>query len=514
MNSKKWIGFVVGIFAFLIILLLPLESVISHEAKLVAAVTVLMIIFWVTQPIPIEATSLIPLVAFPLLGILNMSDTATPYADPVIFLFLGGFMIAMAMQRWNLHRRIAMKLISFTGTSPSQLILGFMIGTAFISMWMSNAATAMMMIPIAIAIVATVIPKSSVKDMNASEKAFAGCLVLGIAYAATVGGMATLIGCAPNAVFASMLIKFFPTAPPVDFFSWILFGLPFVIILLFIVWLWLTKITYRKMPKTLDHAKEALQKEIEEMEPMSRGEKNTLFVLILAALLWIFKDPKDLGGVITIPGLNSLHHAGLIPFPIADSTIAIFCAFLLFIIPVSIKNHELTLNWKWAVKIPWGVLLLFGGGLSLSAAFKASGLSEAIGKIFYGISIPPILIVLFMAFVVMILTAFTSNTAIANIMMPAAVSVAVGLQMNPFILMMTVAIASSLSFMLPVSTPPNAIAYGTQYVEMKDMVTSGGTLNLIAILLFTILLFTIGFTIFGMDASLPEWTTTMNLPLS
>ena len=508
MNNKKWIGLIVGILAFLIVLLLPLESVMPHEAKLVAAVTVLMIIFWITQPIPIEATSLIPLVAFPLLGVLKVTEAATPYADNVIFLFLGGFMIAMAMQRWNLHRRIALKLISITGTSPARLILGFMIATAFLSMWMSNSATAMMMIPIAIAIIVTVIPKPSVKEMDKSEKAFAGCLVLGIAYAAGVGGIATLIGTPANAVFASMLTKFFPEAPPVDFFTWFIFGVPFVAVMLVIMWLWLTKIAYRKMPKTLDHTKEALEKEIEDMGPMSRGEKNTLIVFILAALLWIFKDPKDLGFIV-IPGLNSLHQAGILPFQIEDCTIAILCALLLFVIPVSIKNHEFTLNWKWAVKIPWGILLLFGAGMSLSAAFKASGLSATIGSMFYGISIPPILIVLLLAFVVMILTEFTSNTAVANIMIPVVAAVAVGLEMNPFILMMTVAVASSLAFMLPVATPPNAVAFGTQYVEMKDMVTAGWFLNLIGILLFTFALFTLGFAIFGMDASLPEWATMM-----
>ena len=501
---NKAYGLLAGIAAFIIVMLLPLESVMPHAAKLTAAVTVMMIIFWITQPIPIEATALIPLVAFPLLGVLSVTGAATPYADNVIFLFMGGFMLAMAMQRWNLHKRIALKIISITGTSPTRLILGFMIATAFLSMWMSNSATAMMMIPIAIAIIITVIPNKKPKEMDKSEKAFAGCLVLGIAYAAGVGGIATLIGTPANAVFASMLAKFYPNAPPVDFFSWFMFGVPFVAVMLVIMWLWLTKIAYRKMPKTLDHTKEVLTKELEALGPMSRGEKNTLFVFIFAALAWIFKDPKEIGNII-IPGINSLYSAGILPIKVEDCTIAIFAAILLFMLPISWKEHEFTLNWKWASKIPWGVLLLFGGGMSLSAAFKASGLSEAIAQAFTGIQVAPVLLVLLLAIVVMVLTEFTSNTAVANIMIPVMAGVAAGLSMNPFILMMTVAVASSLAFMLPVATPPNAVAYGTDYVEMKDMVTAGWFLNLIGIILFTIFLFTLGLSIFGIGVGLPEW---------
>ncbi|HJJ47767.1 MAG TPA: DASS family sodium-coupled anion symporter [Methanocorpusculum sp.] len=487
---------ILGIAVFLILLIAPID--LPQAAKLTLAITAMMVIFWIFQPIPIEATALIPLVAFPVSGVLSVTAAAAPYADKVIFLFLGGFMIAIAMQRWNLHRRIALKLISITGTSPTRLILGFMIAAAFLSMWMSNSATAMMMIPIAVAIISTVLPTKNYKEMDPQHKAFAGCLVLGIAYACGVGGIATLIGTPANAVFASQLHAFFPEAPPVDFFTWFCFGVPFVAVMLFIMWLWLTKIAYRKMPKTLDRTKEALQHEIDNLGPMSRGEKNTLFVFILAALMWIFRQSKEIGPV-TIPGLDVL-------FPgIDDSTIAIFCAILLFVIPVSWKNQEYTLNWQWAVRVPWGILLLFGGGMSVSAAFKASGLSQAIGEAFAGVNVPVVLLVLLLAFVVMILTEFTSNTAVANIMLPVMAGVSVGLGINPMILMLTVAVASSLAFMLPVATPPNAVAYGTEYVEMKDMLTAGWFLNLIGILLFTLFLFTIGLAIFGMGVDLPAW---------
>lgn len=498
---NKGYGIFAGIAVFLIILFAPIDpSVLPEAAKITAAITGLMVIFWITQPIPIEATSLIPLVAFPLAGVLSPAAAAAPYADKVIFLFMGGFMIAMSMQRWGLHKRIALKIINLTGTSPSRLILGFMIATAFLSMWMSNTATAMMMIPIAIAIIATVLPTKSYKDMTGDQKAFAGCLVLGIAYAAGVGGIATLIGTPANGILVAQLAKIFPAAPPIDFFTWLEFGIPFVALMIPIIWLWLTKIAYRKMPKVLENTKDALQKEIESLGPMSRGEKNTLFVFVLVAFCWIFRATKDFGAF-TIPGLDMI-------FPgIDDSTIAILGAILLFMLPVSWKNKEFTMNWHWGVRIPWGILLLFGGGMALSAAFKASGLSQAIAE-YFGIlhAVPIVILVLILAVVVMILTEFTSNTAVANIMIPVMAGISVfALEVNPLLLMMTVAVASSLAFMLPVATPPNAIAYGTEYVEMKDMVTAGWFLNLIGILLFTFFLFTVVMAVFGMSTALPEW---------
>ncbi len=507
-DMNKGYGMIAGVAVFLILLLAPIDpSVLPPAAKITAAITGLMVIFWITQPIPIEATALIPLVAFPLAGILTPTEAAIPYADKVIFLFMGGFMIAMAMQRWGLHKRIALKIISITGTSPGRLILGFMIATAFLSMWMSNTATAMMMIPIAIAIIATVLPTKRYKDMTPPDRAFAGCLVLAIAYSAGVGGIATLIGTPANGILVAQLAKIFPDAPGIDFFTWLEFGVPFAIIMILIMWLWLTKIAYRKMPKTLQNTRAALQKEIESLGPMSRGEKNTLFVFVLVALCWVFRATKDFGAF-TLPGLDML-------FPgIDDSTIAIVGAILLFLIPVSWRTHEFTMNWQWAVRIPWGILLLFGGGMCLSAAFKASGLSQAIAGYFPILhGVPIVLLVLILAVVVMILTEFTSNTAVANIMIPVMAGISVfALEINPLILMMTVAVASSLAFMLPVATPPNAIAYGTEYVEMKDMVTAGWFLNLIGILLFTFFLFTIVLAVFGMDVGLPDWAYSIITP--
>lgn len=497
---KKGYGLILGITAFLILLIAPIDpAMLPVPARLAAAVTVMMAIFWITQPIPIEATALIPLVAFPLLGILKPAEAAVPYADKVIFLFLGGFIIAMSMQRWGLHKRIALKIINITGTSPKRLILGFMIATAFLSMWMSNTATAMMMIPIAIAIIATVLPTKVFADMEAPHKAFAGCLVLAVAYAAGVGGIGTLIGTPANGILAAQMALIFPQSTPIDFFTWMEFGVPFVIVMIFVIWLWLTKVAYRKMPNVLVNAKEALDKEVKELGPMSRGEKNTLFVFVLTALCWIFAKSKDFGAF-TLPGLDVF-----IP-GIDDSTIAIFGALLLFFLPISWKKQEYTMNWQWAVRIPWGILLLFGGGMCLSAGFIKSGLAQTIvGYLDVLNGVPILLIVLAIAILVTFLTELTSNTAIASVMMPILAVTAISLSVNPWILMMTAAVCSSLAFMLPVATPPNAIAYGTEYVEMKDMVTAGWFLNLIGVVIFTIFVFTIVLWAFGITIDLPSW---------
>ena len=504
---NKAYGLIAGIVAFIIMLLAPIDpSIMPEAARVTAAVALMMIIFWVTQAIPIEATALIPLVAFPVLGILTPGEVMPRYATDTVFLFMGGMMIAMAMQRWNLHKRIALKIISITGSSPSRLILGFMIATAFISMWMSNTATAMMMVPIAIAIIATVLPTKHYKDMDDSQKAFAGCMVLGIAYAAGIGGIGTLIGTPANAMFVQFLADLFPAAPTIDFFTWMMFGVPFVAVMIPVMWLWLTKIAYRKMPKNLDNTKEALNREIESLGPMGRGEKNTLAVFILVALCWIFSADKPIGDI-TIPGISTIFGNLLgMNIVITDGTIAMFGAILLFMLPISFKNHEFTLNWQWAVRIPWGILILFGGGFALSLAFEKSGLSLWIGNCFSMLNgVPIVLMVLILAFVVMILTEFTSNSAVASIMIPLMAVLSLSLFVNPMLLMMTVAVASSLAFMLPVATPPNAIAYGTEYVEMKDMITAGWFLNVIGILIFTVFLFTLVLAVFGMGVELPAW---------
>lgn len=499
---KKEIGKIIGILVFIAVLLAPVDpAIIPIEARYVAAVTLLMAIFWVTEAVPLEVTALLPIVLFPLLGVLSIREATTPYADPVIFLFLGGFIIAMSMQRWGLHRRIALSIINIVGTSPRRLVLGFMVATGFLSMWISNTATAMMMIPIAIAIIATVMPAVNTRldEMNTEQRDFAGCLVIAVAYAANIGGIATIIGSPPNGIFIAQMKVLFPLAPTIDFFTWMKFGVPLAAIFIPIVWLWLIKVPYRHLPQKLSQAKEVIDQEMEALGPMSRGEKWTLFVFLLTAFSWIFASTKVIGGT-TIPGLDQI-------FPgISDTVIAIFGALLLFFLPVDMKKGIFTMNWEWAQKIPWGILILFGGGLCLSAAFISSGLAQLIVNSFTILSLLPIVaIVLIVGIAVSLLTEVSSNTAIASVMMPIMAVTAVSMGIHPYMLMLTAAVCASLAFMLPVATPPNAVAYGTGYIDMKTLFKSGWALNLMGVVFWTFFLFTVVMWAIGFTPDLPAW---------
>ncbi|MDK2974139.1 MAG: solute carrier family 13 (sodium-dependent dicarboxylate transporter), er 2/3/5 [Methanofollis sp.] len=501
---KKNIGRVFGPLIFLALILAPIdESIMPTPARYVAAVTLLMIIWWITEAIPLEATALLPVVLFPALGVLTATEAASPYADKVIFLFMGGFIIAMSMQRWGLHRRIALTIINIVGTSPRRLILGFMIATAFLSMWISNTATAMMMIPIAIAIITTIIPNAGtpLKDMTGEQRDFSEALVISIAYAANIGGIATLIGTPPNGIFAAQMKTLFPAAPAIDFFSWMKFGVPLVAIFIPITWLWLTYGSYRNLPTTIAHAKDIITHQIENLGPMTRGERWTLLIFVLTALSWVFEKTKVLGDLV-IPGLDMI-------FPsIHDSTIAIAGALLLFLLPVDRKQGIYTMDWEWAAKIPWGILILFGGGLCLSVAFIKSGLATFIVDqiaVFGGL--PIVVLVLIVGIGISLLTEVTSNTAIASLMMPIMAVTAVSMNMNPYLLMLTAAVCTSMAFMLPVATPPNAVAYASGYIDMKDLMRSGWVLDFIGVGLWTFFLFTIVMWALGFSPALPDWAT-------
>ncbi|CVK34675.1 SLC13/DASS family transporter [Methanoculleus bourgensis] len=499
---KKVASILAAFLVFFAILAIPIDpALLAPEAKSVAAVTILMILLWVTGAIPLEATALLPLILFPVLGVLSPAEVAASYGDQVIFLFLGGFIIAMAMQRWGLHRRIALHIIRVTGTSPRRLVLGFMVATAFLSMWISNTATAMMMIPIAVAIILTIIPRTNkeLENLNGEEQALAKCLIISIPYAASIGGIATIIGTPPNGIFLAQLETLFPGAPPIDFFTWMKFGVPFAAVFLLLAWVWLTHVPYRRMLQSLPHARGIIHDELEKLGPISVGERWTLAVFVMTALAWIFAKTKVIGSV-TIPGLDMI-------FPgIHDSTIAIFGAFLLFILPVDRKEGIFTMDWEWAVKIPWGILILFGGGIALSNGFIQSGLAASIVQsltIIHGL--PIILLILVVALVVSFATEIASNTAMAAVLMPIMAVTAVSIGLNPIILMMTVAVCSSMAFMLPVATPPNAVAYGSGYVTSEDLIRSGWVLDLIGVALWTIFLFTVVLWALGITFELPAW---------
>lgn len=484
-------GIAASLAAFLLLPSLP------FPARFTAAVTVLMAIWWMTEAVPLEATALIPVVAFPLSGVLSASEVAGSYADRIIFLFLGGFLIAVSMERWNLHRRIALLVISRVGTGPRRIVLGFMVATAGVSLWISNTATAMMMIPIALALVSTV--PAGAEPPGGGQDSFARCLILSVAYAASIGGVGTLIGSPPNGIFAAQLKALFPAAPPVDFFGWLLFGLPFVALFLPLAWLWLTYGAFRDLPKDIPLAGEAILRERAALGPLTRGEGWTLLVFLLVGLGWILEETKVVGDLV-VPGLDLLLPG------INDSAIAVAGAILLFLLPVDLRRGVFTMDWEHAVKIPWGILILFGGGLCLSAAMVESGLARAMVAPFSVLQgVPVLLIILALATGVIFLTELTSNTAVASLMMPVTAVAAVTLGVNPLLLMLTASVSSSLGFMLPVGTPPNAIAHGTGRVPLREMIRAGFVLNLLAIGLWTLFSFTVVPWVLQVSPGFPAW---------
>ncbi len=467
---RKKLGLFGGAMLFGLLLFLPPAGGLSIPGWRTAAIALLMAVWWMTEAIPIPATALLPLVLFPALGILKMPDAASPYANHLIFLFMGGFFIAMAMQRWNLHRRIALSIIARVGTGPRRLVLGFMLATAFLSMWISNTATAAMMLPIALAVGEMFRPPG----IGSGRYHFGIALMLGIAYGSSIGGVATLIGTPPNAVFAAAAGELL--GRPVGFLEWMAVGLPVAAVFLPVAWLLLVGVLHR--PGVLSgEAGAVIAGERARLGPMSRGERGVATVFVLTAAAWILREPKTFGGI-TIPGIQSLAPG------VEDSTIAIAASVALFLLPVDWRRGVFALDWPTARKIPWGVLVLFGGGLSLARAMDKSGLAAWIGSRVAGMSgLPVVLIVAAVAVLFVFLTEITSNTATATMAMPVMAGAAAGLGLAPITLMATAALASSMAFMLPVATPPNAIVFASEYLTIPEMSRAGFWMNMVAVAL-------------------------------
>ncbi len=499
---QKEIGTIGGFLVFVVIALIPLDPVtIPFAAQLTAAVTGLMVIWWVTEAIPIYATALVPLVVFPLLGILSPTAAAASYGNETVFLFMGGFFIAAAMVRWNLHCRIALTVINLAGSGTKKLVLGFMIATAFLSMWISNTATTMMMIPIALALVSTLMPGvlTDTTGGQGGQRQFATCLLLGVCYAATIGGMATLIGTPPNAILVAQTSAIFSGAPGIDFFSWMTFAVPFMAIFLLIAWFWLTSVTNRNMPQEISGSRDMIRDELKKLGPLTTAEKWTLLVFLFVALFWIFRTPKVIGSLV-VPGITTW-----VP-GITDATIAIGGALILFMLPVDAKNGIFTLDWESAKTIPWGILILFGGGICLSEGIIKSGLAELIAHSFIILTVLPLVVIIFLiTLFITFLNEVVSNTAMASIMIPLMAITSVSMGIHPMMLMVPAALASSLGFMLPVGTPPNAIAYGTGYLSTKEMARAGFALNIIGCILITLFMTFIIPTALGISPELPSW---------
>ena len=475
-SPAQRIGLWLGAGAFLLLLLLPAPTGLSDVGWRTAAVAVLMATWWMTEAIPIPATALLPLVLFPILGVLDMPNAAAPYANELIFLFLGGFLLAVGMERWGLHRRIALRIITTIGTSPSRLVLGFMVATAFLSMWISNTATATMMLPIGVA-VGTLLRPGDLEEGD--DFNFGVALMLGTAYAASIGGVATLIGTPPNAVLAGAANEMLGV--DIGFVQWMVVGVPLTLIMLPICWLVLTKVLYRPGPLAGD-ARGILEAERRSLGSPNRGERLVGVVFVCTALGWLLRSEKVMGAV-TIPGINSVAPN------VRDSTIAMTAGLLLFLLPVDWRKGEFTLDWPSVRRgVPWGVLILFGGGLSLARGMDQSGLAAWIGSSVGELGFLPVVLIFGgVATLFVFLTELTSNLATTTMAMPVMVGVAAGLGLPPIALMATAAMSASMAFMLPVATPPNAIVFGSGYLKIPQMARAGVVMNLIAVVVVTVL---------------------------
>lgn len=476
----------------------------TDQGRAAAAVMVWMATWWLTEAAPLAATALLPLVLLPALGIASLESAAASYAGRVIYLFLGGFLLALAMERWNLHRRIALVTVLLVGTSRARLVAGFMLATAILSMWMSNTATAIMLVPIGATVVHLVAERSG-KDASR----FGVCLMLGIAYAASIGGVATPIGTPPN----TFLLQFLAAEPfrlQISFLDWMKVGLPVVAIFLPIVWFLLTRFLFPLEPGALEGGRDLIRAEIRKLGPLSRAEKIVMTVFFSAVLGWLLRG-------LLLPWKPTSESLQWLPVFFAkhfdDSSIAMLAALSLFVIPVNLRQREFVLDWKTAEKLPWGILLLFGGGLALAGAVEQSGLSAWIGSLTTGLrGIPTILIILIVAAAIIYLTEVTSNTATANIFFPILAGVAVaGLRIDPLLLLVPAAIGASCAFMMPVATPPNAIVFSSGFVTMKHMASAGFWLNMISVVIVTIAAYTV--VVWGLGAQtegVPEWAAPLS----
>lgn len=472
-------GLFAGLAGFVLLVLLPAPAGLSEEGWRTAAIALLMGTWWMTEAIPIPATALLPLVLFPALGVLDMPSAAAPYANEVIFLFLGGFLLAAAMERSGLHRRMAMAIADRIGATPRRLVLGFMLATAFLSMWISNTAAAAMMLPIALA-AAQLFDARNPGDSGANASNFGTALLLGIAFAASIGGVATLIGTPPNAILAGAASELL--GREISFLAWMAVGVPLTVIFLPVTWFLLVHVLFPTGSLEGDVAS-VIRAERRALGAMSPAEKIVGVVFVATALAWIFRAPLDLGAF-RIPGL-----ASFLP-GIRDSTIAIAASLVLFMIPTGGGGSGKTLTWADAQNLPWGVLLLFGGGLSLALAMDRTGLSAWIGSGVAALGfLPTVVIVASVAILFVFLTEVTSNTATATMAMPLMAGAGAAIGIDPLLLMTIAALGASMAFMLPVATPPNAVVFGSGRITIKQMALAGFALNLLSIGLITIAAF-------------------------
>ena len=466
----KNFGLILGPALFLIILLWFHPEELSKEANAILASTIWIAVWWITEAVPIAITSLLPVVLFPLTGGMELAETTASFGHRYIFLYIGGFILAIAIERWNLHKRIALNIIQLIGTNVKNVILGFMVATAFLSMWISNTATSVMMLPIGMSIISQLMDNP--KTVENENQNFGKALMLAIAYSASIGGMATLIGTPPNLVLATIVQETYGIE--ITFSKWFMFGLPISLILLAICWKYLTEIAFTFKQKKFPGGRNEINKQLKSLGKLSYEEKMVLLIFVGTAFAWITR---------------SFLLQKLIP-NLDDTIIAVIAGILLFILPASKSKNRKLINWEEAVKLPWGILLLFGGGLALAQGFKTSGLAEWIGgqlTLQEGASI--FILLLFLIALVNFLTEITSNLATTAMILPILAPLSLVLDVNPLILMVGATVAASCAFMFPVATPPNAVVFGSGYLRIPDMAKTGVWMNLFSIIFLTIMVY-------------------------
>jgi solute carrier family 13 (sodium-dependent dicarboxylate transporter), member 2/3/5 len=481
--SARVIGFFLGPLLFLFALLFIPADFISPGANKVLAVAAMMITWWVTEAVAIPVTALLPLVLFPFMNVMNPKEAALPYADPIIFLFMGGFMIAMALEKHKLHERIALNLIRITGTSGNGIIMGFMIATAFISMWISNTATAMMMLPIALSVI-ELVKKDKTQlphELPKAERNFALGLMLMVGYASTLGGLATVIGTPPNVVFKGLLERFYHEK--IDFGKWMLLGVPVATTLLLMTYWMITRFLFPNRLDKIEGSDKLIADKLKEIGSIKKEEKYVLTVFAITSFFWIFQEAIDS----YILGKETLN----------DTNIAMMGGILMFLIPVDLANKKFLLEWKDTKQMQWGILLLFGGGLCLAGGLERTGVIQVVGNWIAAQSTFNVWLVFMLITAGVVLSEFMSNVALVQIFVPVIFGIADGLKVNPILLALPVTLSASIGFMFPVATPPNAIVFSSGYIRIKDMVKAGFLLDVLSILIILLASVTLLVWIFG-----------------
>lgn len=481
--SVRTLGLFLGPVLFICLYGFLPADFISPHAPVVLALAAWMITWWVTEAVPIPVTALIPLIAFPLLGVMKMSEAAAPYANPIIFLFMGGFMIALGLEKHRLHERIALNLIRLTGTSGNGIIMGFMLATGFISMWISNTATAMMMMPMAASVINLLKkdPTQAAHELPRPEKNFALGLMLMVGYAATLGGLATIIGTPPNVVFAGLLDSFYHQK--LDFGKWMLVGVPVAMTLLFSTYIIVTRVLFPNGIREVEGSSTLITTKLAELGPMRSTEKKVLVIFALTSVLWIFQQPINT----YIIGKDLLN----------DTNIAMLGGLLMFVFPVNLKDKIFLLDWQDTQHLQWGILILFGGGLCLAEGLEEAGLIQILGKWIAAQSTFGVGLIFLLILAGVLLSEFMSNVALVQIFVPVIFGISDGLQVNPILLALPVTLSASIGFMFPIATPPNAIVFSSGYIRMKDMVRAGALLDIASILIILLASITLVQWVYG-----------------